>query len=78
MSGLRGRAHLSNITHMAQRTVLNTREVAERLGISVPTVTRRARAGDLPVVAKMTGDRGAYVFDADAIETLLAETRPAP
>ena len=64
---------------MAQRTLLNSREVAERLGISVPTVTRRARAGDLPVVAKMTGDRGAYVFDADAVEALLDEkTRPAP
>lgn len=52
---------------------MSTREVAQALNTSVPTVTRLARAGDLPVTAKAPGSRGAYLFDRSAVEALAAE-----
>lgn len=52
---------------------MSTREVARALRMSVPTVTRLARSGDLPVVVKAPGSRGAYLFDRAAVEQLAAE-----
>ena len=54
---------------------MSTSEVARVLGKSVPTVTRLARAGALPVLYKAPGARGPYVFDAAAIDALLTEER---
>lgn len=60
---------------MSNQAPLSTREVAQLLQTSVPTVTRRARAGDLAevVTAKAPGSRGAYLFDREAVEALAAE-----
>lgn len=58
---------------MTQETPMSSREVSRLLGISVPTVNRRARAGDLPVLVKAPGDRGAYLFDPAQVKALVAE-----
>jgi len=58
---------------MNEDAYLSTRDVARLLGTSVPTVTRRARQGDLPVAVKAPGPRGAYLFDREPIEALAAE-----
>lgn len=47
--------------------------VAEKLGMSRSQVNRLAAAGDLPVIAKAPGVRGAYLFDKIAIDRLAAE-----
>ncbi|MFD4990788.1 helix-turn-helix domain-containing protein [Cellulosimicrobium cellulans] len=58
---------------MSQTTLLTTRDAADRLGVSVPTVTRLVRSGDLTAEAKAPGARGAYLFTAEAVDALLAE-----
>ncbi len=58
---------------MSQTTLLTTRDAAARLGVSVPTVTRLARDGELHAEAKAPGARGAYLFDPDAVAALKAE-----
>lgn len=50
--------------------MLTTAEVAHLLGVSIPTVNRRAASGAIPVAAKAPGVRGAYLFDRAAIEVL--------
>lgn len=45
--------------------------VAQLLGVDKSTVTRRAAAGALPVLAQLDGPGGAYVFDRTEIEALL-------
>jgi predicted DNA-binding transcriptional regulator AlpA len=57
--------------------LIGSREVAQILGISVPTVNRRAGAGELPAVHKIPGRRGAYVFDRATIEGLAADVDQA-
>jgi excisionase family DNA binding protein len=42
--------------------LLSTAEVADLLGVSVPTVTRWARDGRLKPETKLPGHSGAYVF----------------
>jgi hypothetical protein len=51
-----------------ERTILTTAGVARRLGWSKAKVKRAAHAGTLPTVGKIDGARGAYLFDAAAIE----------
>lgn len=58
---------------MSQTTLLTTRDVAVELGVSVPTVTRLARDGDLHAEAKAPGSRGAYLFDPNAVAAFKAE-----
>jgi excisionase family DNA binding protein len=48
--------------------LLNTRQVAERLGVDPRTVHRMAEDGRLPYMAKLEGSTGAYVFDPDVID----------
>lgn len=62
---------------MTGTVLLSTRDVAVRLGTSVPTVTRRAREGVIPVAAKAPGLRGAFLFDPADIDALLGEERSA-
>lgn len=52
--------------------LLGTADAARRLGWSRSRVKRAARAGSLPVVGKIEGDRGAYVFDAAVLEQCAA------
>lgn len=53
--------------------LLNTREAAERLGVSVDTVNRWARIGKLTPEVQLAGPRGARLYDANAVEALAAE-----
>lgn len=54
-------------------TPIPTRDVAKRLQISVPSVTRLVRDGALEPVAKAPGVRGAYLFDPADVDALLSE-----
>lgn len=53
---------------------MSTRDVAALFGVSVATVNRQARAGDLAsaVLVKAPGRCGAYTFDGAAIEAMVA------
>lgn len=55
---------------MIKTRVLSTREVAEQLLVSVPTVHRMARRGELSVVQRLQGVRGAMLFDPDEVAEL--------
>jgi excisionase family DNA binding protein len=66
-------AQLSSLTHM---DLIDSRETARVLGVSVPTVNRWAAAGDLPVVTRTSGRRGHRLFDRDVIERLAAAADP--
>jgi len=48
--------------------LIGTDEAAQLLGVSKPTVKRRARAGLLTVAVKMPGQTGAYLFHRADIE----------
>ncbi|GMV27706.1 MAG: hypothetical protein AMXMBFR58_37370 [Phycisphaerae bacterium] len=45
-------------------------EVCRALKLSRSQVTRKAANGELPVVEKAPGKRGAYFFDREAIEDM--------
>ena len=62
---------------MPQPDLVGTVEAAEILGWSLPTLKRKARAKDVPYVAKMNGATGAYLFDRKAIEALRDELAKA-
>lgn len=49
---------------------LTTAQVAERLGRSVSTVNRLAKAGVIPVAQQGTGVRGERLFDPAVVEEL--------
>lgn len=53
--------------------LMTTAEVAERLGVSVSTVTRMAQAARLTPAYKSPAKRGAYVFDRAVVEAYVAE-----
>lgn len=53
--------------------LMTTAEVAERLGVSVSTVTRMAQSGRLTPAHKSPAKRGAYVFDRATVEAYVAE-----
>lgn len=50
--------------------IIGTRRVMELLSIDRGTVSRRVKAGTLPILAQLDGPNGALVFDAAAIEAL--------
>jgi excisionase family DNA binding protein len=56
-------------------TLINTVEAADSLGVSVTTVNRWAASGKLPIVRKLSGDTGAYVFDRSDVEALRADRK---
>ena len=58
---------------MSTVTLLSTRDAAQRLGVSVPTVTKLARDGVLVPAAKAPGRRGAYLFDEHDVERVRDE-----
>lgn len=53
--------------------LITSAEVAEILGVSLPTVNRRAIAGDLPVAGRAAGRRGPRLFNRAEIERIAAE-----
>ena len=50
--------------------LIGTAAVAEMLGVSVRTVKRQAKRGDLPTVGKLGDTGGTYVFSRAVIEAL--------
>lgn len=50
--------------------LLNTRQVAERLGVSVDTVNRWARIGKLTPEVQLDGPRGARLYNPEHVEAL--------
>lgn len=58
---------------MDAQQLLSPHDVAERLGIDRTTVHRRRLAGKLHPVMKVPGKNGAYLFDADYIDSLARE-----
>jgi excisionase family DNA binding protein len=72
-------AQLSSLTLM---DLIESREAAAILGVSLPTVNRWAAAGRIPVATRTSGRRGHRLFDRQEIERLAAaadsdETRAA-
>ena len=53
--------------------LFTTTQVATLLGKSPRTIHRMADTGRLPYVAKLTGTRGAYVFEPAVVEQALRE-----
>ncbi|MGH3501479.1 MAG: helix-turn-helix domain-containing protein [Nocardioidaceae bacterium] len=66
---------------MSARQLIGAPEAATILGVHRATVLRWAEAGQLPVVEKMPGDNGPYLFDRIDVERVAAEVgverRPA-
>jgi predicted DNA-binding transcriptional regulator AlpA len=50
--------------------IIGTTAVCALLGVNRGTVSRRVKAGTLPVLAQLDGPNGALVFDRAAIEAL--------
>ena len=53
-----------------KQTLLTTADVAVKLNVSVKTVTRWAASGVLVPAQRLTGPRGAFLFDPEAVELL--------
>lgn len=58
---------------MSTRTLLATREAAERLGVDRRRIVRMVQSGTLTPVLKMPGETGAYLFDPADVERLEAD-----
>jgi predicted DNA-binding transcriptional regulator AlpA len=52
--------------------LIDSREVAEMLGVSTSTVNRRALTGEIPTVTRTGGRRGVRLFDRAAIVAIAA------
>lgn len=53
---------------MSDLRLLNTREVADALGVSTREVARRVERGVLEPAVKLPGVRGAFLFDPAAVQ----------
>ena len=51
--------------------LMTTAEVAEKTGATVRTVARWAESGKLKPLKKLSGARGAYVFDGATVESFM-------
>lgn len=51
------------------KPLLSTAETADRLGVSVSTVTRLAESGRLPIAHRMPGKTGAMLFDESDVDS---------
>lgn len=62
---------------MSKMRLMSTAEVASELGITPRHVARRVSEGSLEAEGKLPGTTGAYLFDADYIESIAAKERAA-
>lgn len=53
--------------------LLSTRQAAERHGVSVWTIARRVRDGDLEPALRLEGRTGAMLFTADAVDACFGD-----
>ncbi|HCT5225610.1 helix-turn-helix transcriptional regulator [Corynebacterium striatum] len=58
-------------------TIIGTAEAAKLLGVSRSTVNRRAGLGTLPVVKKLPGKLGNYLFDREVLEAIAQDEKVA-
>lgn len=57
---------------MTTSTLLSTGQVAKRLGIDRRTVLQRVGTGRLVPAQKLDGPNGAFLFDAEQVDELVA------
>lgn len=60
---------------MTANPLVTTLEAAAILGQTTRTIQRKAKTGRLPIVRKLDGDRGAYLFAREEIETMAGKGR---
>ncbi|WP_280298248.1 helix-turn-helix domain-containing protein [Nocardia neocaledoniensis] len=53
------------------KALLSAGQTAEMIGVHQTTVVRWAHKGIVPVVGKLPGETGSYVFDRDAVQEFL-------
>lgn len=53
--------------------LIGVAEASEVLGVSKTTVTRWAKSGRLPVIRKLRGETGGWLFDAGVIRRVAQE-----
>ena len=58
---------------MTNEALLSAREAARETGLSIDTIKRAARSGDLPHATKAPGPTGAYLFTREAVQAYLEE-----
>lgn len=61
--------------HHVQK-IVSTAVAAEILGVSIPTICRLARAGELPALHKGRGRTGAWLFDGQVVQMLAIYSSP--
>lgn len=52
---------------------MTTRQVSERLGVGVPTITRWVKAGYIEAADKFPQTNGGYLFDPAEVERVAAQ-----
>jgi excisionase family DNA binding protein len=57
----------------AERDLITTAEVAERLACHISTVARLVRAGKLAYARRLPGERGDYLFDPADVAAVARE-----
>lgn len=65
------------MSHMSPPDTIGTSDVAEILGWSTTKVKIEAQANRLPILGKMRGQTGAYLFSRAVIEQLAVNVRAA-
>ncbi|HEY5201640.1 MAG TPA: helix-turn-helix domain-containing protein [Acidothermaceae bacterium] len=55
--------------------LISSAQVAAKLGKDIRSVHRMVARGEIPTAGKMPGVRGAYLFDAEAIDRMLEPTQ---
>ena len=63
---------MRNTAHVPNEQLLTTAQVAERLGVSVATVNRKAKDGDLRPEMEFPGRNGARLFHPSEVERFAA------
>lgn len=60
-------------TMQPDKPLIGAAEAAEMLGVSKDTLVRMVARGEVPMVQKLDGVKGAYIFERGEIERVAAE-----
>ena len=63
-------------SEIGNTSAMSTAEAAHALGVNVATVHRMVQRGDITPALKMPGLRGAFLFNRDDVENLVAARTP--
>ncbi|RIQ11423.1 helix-turn-helix domain-containing protein [Jiangella rhizosphaerae] len=58
-----------------ERTKLSTQQAAEIIGVSVSTVQRLAKSGELPPAGRLPAARGVFEFNREDVERVAVKRR---